>query len=127
MASQQELDARAEALRWEEIQYKWMRKHLNDFDPSPANAAALGNYISRYGMSLSEASLDQAFLVLTSQGFKFTANGKSAGESQNNGLPRVPAYMLKINRLETRKDIRDLDPKIAREMVQRSRWRSVQG
>ena len=64
-------------------------------------------------MGVSEQNIEQAFLVLRSRGYNFKKAGSA--EADSTGLPWVPSYMLAVNKLETRKDIRDLDSKIAGE------------
>lgn len=108
MATQQELDTRAEKLRWEEVQYKWLRKHLVDFDPSPENAQVLGQYIAQYGLPLTESSLEQAYVVMVARGMSFKKKaGQSALVESQTGLPPIPKYMGTI---ESEKDIRAIAP-----------------
>lgn len=111
MATQEQIDAQAAALQRDRIIYQWMRKHVKDYNPNSKNSEALGQYLTTYGLQITDANLEQGFQVLKSKGYNFTGGGDNAGQDAD-GLPAVPGYMAHV---KTVRDIRNLDPKTFRQ------------
>jgi hypothetical protein len=106
----QELAAKTQAAEGERIAYQWMKDHIHEFDPTPENSAVIKDYLSKNNMSFTYLNLEQAFLICKSQGHRFKKGMPSPGQQSEDGLPPVPAYMLAVNPLKTKKDVDALSP-----------------
>jgi len=62
--------ARTEGAR---IAYVWLKRHILDFDQSPASSKKIQDYLEQHRLDFSEESLEKAFTELKKVGVTFTA------------------------------------------------------
>ncbi len=104
MGTQQELDAKIAVAEEKRVAYEFMASH--GIVQSPRIAEAFGGYLKKYNLGFTRSNLEQAFVVLKAQGFRFSeGSGAQAPQTSQDELPWVPDYMLAVNPLKTKKDI----------------------
>src|SRR5215813_8621108 len=115
MATQEELEIAKQQVEGQRIAYRWMKRHLADFDQSPESAKKISDYMKANGLEFSEENLEKAFQALVAQGVRFTAAAApvTLAAPVADELPSVPEYFPPMN---TKKDIRVIPHNTFREL-----------
>ena len=103
----EELAAKEARLLGQEISWRFMKRHLSDYDRSEESAKKIQEFLKEHSLEFSEENLERAFKELRAAGVSFTStSGAASAEEELPPLPEVPGMNPQIF---TMGDINDMD------------------